>query len=304
VFGISTSTISSPNALSTTISGLRAGTYIFSFSATDSLGATSTDTVNVVVISTPSGGGGGGGGGGNGSFVNPVAVTPTSNTTQTSFPELQVPTNTNSSNSAKVNVVKLNVRSSPINGQVLNTILKNTEVTVLSQNGSWTQILLSDGKIGWVFGSYITPTTTVTNTNPSISVPGNSSATVVTTKLNVRSSPSTGKVLTSVSRNTIVNVISQNGSWANVSLSNGITGWVYAPYIKTVSTLSVGSSISVSTKLLNVRSSPINGSVIKTVPQGSKGKIIDGPLSSSTWVNVLFDDGTTGYVYKAYLKVK
>ncbi len=301
VFGISTSTISSPNSLSTTISGLRAGTYTFSFSATDSLGATSTDTINVVVISTSSGGGGGGGGGGNGSFVNPVAITPTSNTTQTSFPELQVPANTNPSNSAKVNVVKLNVRSSPINGQVLNTIPKNTEVTVLSQNGSWSQILLSDGTTGWVFGSYIT---NVTNTSPSVSIPTSSSATVITTKLNVRSSPSTGKVLTSVSRNTIVNVISQNGSWANVSLSNGITGWVYAPYIKAVNTLSVGSSISVSTKLLNIRSSPIKGSVVKTVSQGSTGKIIDGLLSSTTWVNVLFDDGTTGYVYKAYLKAK
>lgn len=53
VSGPNTPTITTPTTLSTTVTGLIAGTYVFSFSATDDDAATSTDNVSVVVNPAP-----------------------------------------------------------------------------------------------------------------------------------------------------------------------------------------------------------------------------------------------------------
>ena len=53
---------------------------------------------------------------------------------------------------------KLNVRSTPdssANNNIITTITLNTEVIICTANGDWYNILLSDGTMGWVKGTYI-----------------------------------------------------------------------------------------------------------------------------------------------------
>jgi len=59
------------------------------------------------------------------------------------------------------------------------------------------------------------------------------------------------------------------------------------------------------TKNLNVRAEPgTSGSMITTMPEGSTGTILDGPVSAEgyTWWEISYDDGTTGWSASNWLE--
>ena len=60
--------------------------------------------------------------------------------------------------------------------------------------------------------------------------------------LNVRTGPGTGyRVIGTLSRGTIVKVVSRSGSWTKISSPK--TGWCYSSYLKTVTTTTTSSSV-------------------------------------------------------------
>ena len=304
VFGSHNVDIVSPSSATTVVSNLTAGTYTFSLSVTDIAGATTTDTVNITVLPATISSGGGGGGGGGGA-ITPI-TTGAASTTQTVFPSTQGQTESKTGIVAKVLATKLNVRSVPTNGMILNTLSKDAVVTIIENSGAWTKVQLSDGTIGWVYSAYVeVPKSTVSETIQSTAgTTFTASATVISQKLNIRSNPSTGSIVATINRATPVSVLKTSGKWSQIQLSDGTIGWVYAPYIKAVQatkavvSLSEGQKVSVATKLLNVRSSATNGAVIGTVAEGDKGTVLK---VVGNWAQVAFEKGILGYVSKAYL---
>lgn len=112
----------------------------------------------------------------------------------------------------------LNVRYGPgTNYNILNTLPKNTKVTVYEEQGTWSRI--SDRE--WLSSKYLTE-----------SIPSVSYETKVTTAdlLNVRKTPN-GKVLTEnapLVKNTTVAIMGNSGNWTKINANR----YVYTDYLK------------------------------------------------------------------------
>ncbi|WP_088188907.1 NlpC/P60 family protein [Desulfosporosinus sp. FKA] len=149
----------------------------------------------------------------------------------------------------------LNLRQTDVStSKVLTAIPKNTQVDVISKNPSNWYNVKYNGQTGWVSGAYLilkTVTDTSSETTPS-AISGNGKTISVITKtvgivtasaLNLRKTDAaTSAVLTTIPKNTQVEVIAKNtGNWYNVSY-NGQTGWVSGLYL-TVKTVTDTASV-------------------------------------------------------------
>lgn len=102
--------------------------------------------------------------------------------------------------------------------------LKNgTEVSVLSQTGSWCKIRLSGGLEGYVSSKGLKGVNQAASTEGTVRV---------TTSLNVRASASTSaKVLTTLKNGAKVNILASEGAnWLKIK-TNSVTGYVNSNYI-------------------------------------------------------------------------
>lgn len=117
-------------------------------------------------------------------------------------------------------------------------------------------------------------------------------------KLNVRKSASTSStVLTTLSNNSYITLISQSGSWYYVEYADGKYGYCHKDYIK----LDSGKTATVKTNStsLNVRSGAGTGYAIKdSIP---KGEIVIILSTSNGWSKILYNGTKTGYVSSTYL---
>ncbi len=117
-------------------------------------------------------------------------------------------------------------------------------------------------------------------------------------KLNVRKSASTSSaILTSLSDNSYITLISTSGNWYYVEYGDGKYGYCHKNYIKPDS----GKTAKVVTNStsLNVRSGAgINYSVKDSV---LKGDIVIILTTSGSWSKILYDGVKTGYVSSQYL---
>lgn len=136
--------------------------------------------------------------------------------------------------------------------------------------------------------------------------------------LNLRMSAVTSAtVLTSIPKNTQVNVISKSSSnWYNVTY-NGKTGWVFGQYlsVKTdaapVTTVVTSTPASAVTKTvgtitanpaLNLRKTEVSTSTALTaIPKNTQVAVIS--KNASNWYNVTYN-GQTGWVSGSYLAIK
>ena len=126
----------------------------------------------------------------------------------------------------------LNLRqSATTSSAVLSGIPKNTQVNVLSKNGSNWYNVVYNGKTGWVSGQYLIVKDTGAPTVASDLTKTVGTATA-NPSLNLRASATTSAaVLAAIPKNTQVIVLSKNGSnWYNVTY-NGKTGWVAGQYL-------------------------------------------------------------------------
>lgn len=142
----------------------------------------------------------------------------------------------------------LNVRATPdpYNGAIIAKINNGQIYSVIGRNNigtRWWQLRLPDGATGWVNGNYLNVTNetlvpiTDYNTNPG-GTPTNAYGTVTSYFLNVRTAPNpyVYNIITVIARNQTFTVIGRNaaGTWWQISLGNGLTGWVRGTFFSVV----------------------------------------------------------------------
>ncbi|MBM7702214.1 SH3 domain-containing protein [Metabacillus iocasae] len=220
--------------------------------------------------------------------------------------------------SAVVNASTLNVRSTPsTNGPILTKLPRNTKVTILSIKGEWSQILTSSNQVGWVASQYVKGTSqAVQPATPSSSNTGSSLEVKVVTasSLNVRSSASTsGQVLTKVTRNTKVTVLSVKGEWSQVRTSNNQVGWVANQYLASTNSQPTQPALPVpnpeseeakivSASSLNVRSVPsTNGQILMSLLKNTEVHVLK---VEGDWTRIKTKDNRIGWVASQYLIAK
>lgn len=140
-----------------------------------------------------------------------------------------------------VNTGHLNVRSGPYHTySVLIMTDRGQGFTLLGRNtpGTWVQIKLPSGTVGWVNASYIKTDTVISSlpvTGDADTSATSPSAIINTGRLNVRAGGDPyATVLTTVDKGAKVTLLGRNssGTWAQVKTENGTTGWVRASYLK------------------------------------------------------------------------
>ncbi|UIR28523.1 SH3 domain-containing protein [Priestia flexa] len=213
------------------------------------------------------------------------------------------------SKQATVNASSLNVRSAAsTSASIVTNLPRNAKVTVIKENGDWSQIKTSDGKTGWVANKYLADVKADAPKDEGTSV--SKQATVNASSLNVRSAASTSaSIVTNLPRNAKVTVIKENGDWSQIKTSDGKTGWVANQYLKvgsgstTPSSESGGTSVSkqatVNASSLNVRSAAsTSASIVTNLPRNAKVTVIK---ENGDWSQIKTSDGKTGWVANKYL---
>lgn len=146
----------------------------------------------------------------------------------------------------KSGVVTLNDKSSSLNlrsnpgGEIVTTLSHGTKIEILDSSGSWYKIK-ANGSVGYVLSAYIntseTPKASSTTVAESKSTPTseNKIGTVVlssqSSTLNLRNSPWTGRILSTLAYGSKVEIIGNNGRWYKVKTGSEV-GYVHSDYIK------------------------------------------------------------------------
>ena len=243
-----------------------------------------------------------------------------------------------SSISAQVNATAivtanhLNVRDypDPYSGNVIARVGLNEVYTVTGRNSfnHWWQLRLSDGRLGWVNGNYITIYNAhlvpyVNPGQPVVQPPPvtQSYGTVTAYYLNVRQIPNpySGVIIARITRNETYAVVGRNldSSWWQLRLSDGRLGWVNGDFLTisnaqlvpqtdntTPNSGGVTTTGVVTAYFLNVRNLPnaIYGVRIAVIARGESYVVI-GRNSNSTWWQIRLPNGTSGWVSNGYFSV-
>ncbi|MCG7314621.1 N-acetylmuramoyl-L-alanine amidase, partial [Priestia flexa] len=206
---------------------------------------------------------------------------------------------TSVSKQATVNASSLNVRSAAsTSASIVTNLPRNAKVTVIKENGDWSQIKTSDGKTGWVANKYLADVKADAPKDEGTSV--SKQATVNASSLNVRSAASTSaSIVTNLPRNAKVTVIKENGDWSQIKTSDGKTGWVANKYLKEGSdqpeTNNPTEKVTI-TKAANLRTQPsLSASILRVAQVGeSFNKVAD----SNGWVQIQYSSSQTAWVSK------
>lgn len=128
----------------------------------------------------------------------------------------------------KVTASSLNIRNSgSLNGSVVGSISKNTEVTILETKNGWHHIRYSSNKNGWVSSSYISTVNENTNTDKGTGTPNQSKVSILQNGTNIRKSTSTNaSILKRANAGEQFSVVSKEGDWFKIQLSGNATGFV------------------------------------------------------------------------------
>lgn len=130
---------------------------------------------------------------------------------------------------AKVTASSLNVREKEsTSSKIIGSVKNGQKLDVLKINSKWTQIKFNN-KVGYVYNDYISTTKIVQATE---SNKNNYIAKVTASSLNFRKSPTTkeANIITSIPKNSKVEVISTSNGWAKIKYNNKI-GYVSCDYI-------------------------------------------------------------------------
>lgn len=228
---------------------------------------------------------------------------------------------------AVVTAYHLNVRDypSPYTGNILTRISRNEVYTVTARSSlnNWWQLRLSDGRLGWVNGVYVTVYNgnLVPVINPNQPTPTQSFGTVTAFHLNVRHMPNpyTGSIIARISRNEVYAVVGRNAdtSWWQLRLNDGRLGWVNGRYLSvsnphlvpqtdntTPQPPVVNATGVVTSYFLNVRTAPnaITGARITVIARNQIFPVV-GRNASSSWWQIRLGDGRLGWVSGRYFSV-
>lgn len=204
-------------------------------------------------------------------------------------------------NASSVGIVTtddLNLRSGPsTSNTVIGRLTRNNELEILDQSGDWYKVRTKNNNIGWANKNYVSVTA---------STGAVSTGTVTANGLNLRNSASTtGGVICTLSKGTVVSILEQSGDWDKVKTDSGKIGWVFNKYISSgSSTTAAVTSISVGTvnvSSINLRSSAcIGNNIIGGLPRGSKVEITG---QDGNWYQVRTSAGKNGWVCKTFISL-
>lgn len=211
-------------------------------------------------------------------------------------------------NQAKANTGQLRVRSGPgTSFQVVGSLSKGQEVTILSQNENWYKISSSFGE-GWVSKAYISITSVKQESSATPAAAKVTGTAVVSTDtLNIRKGPSASSTIVGkLTKGTSVTILSKQNDWAEVSYLK-VKGWVNAKYldnqsdgVKTAAkkpTSDLKGTVTASS--LSVRSDASSDSnVIGNVTKGQSFSILE---EKNNWLKIEYQSGKVGWVAAWYL---
>ena len=190
-------------------------------------------------------------------------------------------------------------------------LASGTSVTVTdTSNAEWYAVKTSGGSTGYIYSKYL-----------QLAASGSSASGTTTEYVHLRSGPGTSYsskgVIASGTKLTITDT--SNSTWYAVKLANGTTGYMYAQYVKLDGTAAEatakpsataaptqapsGSSVSgTTTEYVHLRSGPGTSYSSKgVIASGTQVTVTD--TSNSAWYAVKLANGTTGYMYSAYVKL-
>ena len=162
-----------------------------------------------------------------------------------SWQRVGVSANTGGAPLASVKSNYLNVRQGPgTNYGVLSQLARGQMVQLAgfrNHDASWVKVVLPDGRQGWCYSGYLQASIPLSSLVLENSLPqpvGDKKATVTNANyVNVRSGPGVAnKIITALPRGTSVELLGRNSSttWAKVQLASGVTGWMNAHYLSSV----------------------------------------------------------------------
>ena len=148
---------------------------------------------------------------------------------------------------AMVKAASVNVRSGPGTDYAkIGSVDKGDKLIVIKVTGDWRQVILADGKPGWINSSYLAllqtkprftlKTAAAKPAQPSavtFAVNGDGqTGVVVADKVNVRSGPGTVyKIVAVAAKATRVSAFTEKDGWSGVKLPDGTKGWMASRYV-------------------------------------------------------------------------
>ena len=265
--------------------------------------------------------------GGNIQAGPPQTAAQTVNPQTTAVPQAAAPAATSTtpaatSPSATV-LYNMNFRSAPgLNAQIMTTVPKGTQVSVVGSQNGWDQIVYN-GTTGWIAGGHMSVTTAAggpsttanTTTAPAASTAAASATTTVTGNMNFRSAPGlNSQIINTVPKGSKVTVLGSQNGWDQI-IFNGTTGWIAGGYTSNAAAVSTNTQApAASTYTYNAYPTGINNivgttmnfraegglnsTIIGLIPTGS---YVNYLLSSNGWDKVVYQ-GITGWIKSGNLR--
>jgi N-acetylmuramoyl-L-alanine amidase len=207
-----------------------------------------------------------------------------------------------------VQAVILNVRSGPHTSEtILGKLEKGTELEILEVKNGWYKINFNK-ESGWIAGDFVSKSTEVVSTTTTVGTSDQSNnqsnvqsarqtkqMQVESYKLNVRSTPSLeGKILTTLTKGTIVDVSSEQGDWYEISYQ-GIKGWVANWLVTNVNPqINHQPKVTILNQGTNLRKGP--GTQFEVVARGDQGQSYEVVSTEGDWFQIVLKDGSKAYV--------
>ncbi|AQQ55035.1 hypothetical protein B0X71_07355 [Planococcus lenghuensis] len=216
-----------------------------------------------------------------------------------------VSSETTASATAVSSVNRLNVRSQPsTSGQVLTQMDKGDTATVKSSAGGWTEVDFK-GTRGFVSSQYIiSKAAAQAQPKPQPAQASASAFTVSVNTLNVRSGADlNSKKIGTVHKGQSFKVLGVQGSWVNIRLADGGSGWVYKSYGSLSgketaqpkpAVANTGKTVTVLQNRTNVRSNPTTSSAV--IGQLNAGTVLNVTDMSNNWYQVKLSNGKTAWI--------
>lgn len=195
-----------------------------------------------------------------------------------------------------VQVNNLNVREEPnLSAEVSDQLDAGTSVSVLSEDGNWSQITYENSE-GWVASEFIgtdtsSPVEEEEETASSEQTKG--TVTVQTPILNVRSEGNLGSnVISQVKQGDKLSFLQENESWYQIKLDNGQTGWVANWLVEkgSVSESNTKEWITLQYNATNIRKGP--GTDTAIVGRASMGDQFVVKSHHNQWYEIEYNDQT------------
>ncbi|MGG7619766.1 SH3 domain-containing protein [Bacillus coreaensis] len=211
-----------------------------------------------------------------------------------------------SQQTGKVTTNNLNVRSTAsTSGTILGKLQKGSTVTIQSVENKWVKIIYN-GQAAWISKEFVEVNST--SSQPSVPNPTttNSSSgligTITATTLNVRSTGSlSGKIVGTVSKGQVFDILAEENNWAKIKLKNGQLGWVASWYLSkeqssTTTKVDVeeNSTVTILYNGTNIRkSATTNSSVISRANAGEAFTVFS---VQNDWYEIQLKNGSKGFV--------